>query len=170
MNSISQPTDDNTDKPRRPRYVVGIDLGTTNSAVCFVDTDAESWKIETFTISQVVAEGQVERLETLPSFYYEALPAERASGATRLPWLKEVPAGAVGVYARDHGRTVPGRMIESAKSWLCHNGVDRKAALLPWHGATDVERVSPVEATSRYIRHMKEAWDASHNAHPPRSS
>ena len=57
-------------------------------------------------------------------------------------------------------------MIESAKSWLCHNGVDRKAALLPWHGAADVERSSPVEATARYLRHMKEAWDASHADHP----
>ncbi|MEZ6033482.1 MAG: Hsp70 family protein [Planctomycetaceae bacterium] len=70
------------------------------------------------------------------------------------------------MFARDHGRTLPGRMIESAKSWLCHNGVDRRAALLPWHGAEDVERVSPVEATSRYIRHIKNAWDASHIAHP----
>jgi molecular chaperone DnaK (HSP70) len=91
---------------------------------------------------------------------------ERTSGATRLPWLKETPAGAVGVFARDHGRTLPGRMIESAKSWLCHNGVDRKAALLPWHGAADVERSSPVEATARYLRHMKDAWDASHHDHP----
>ena len=99
-------------------------------------------------------------------FYYEALPVERSSGATRLPWLKDAPAGTVGVYARDHGRTLPGRMIESAKSWLCHNGVDRRAALLPWHGAADVERLSPVEATARYIRHMKDAWDASHPGHP----
>ncbi len=163
---MSQPTDGHGDEPRRPRYVVGIDLGTTNSAVCFVDTDVESWKIETFTIAQVVAEGQVERLETLPSFYYEALPVERSLGATRLPWLKDVPVGTVGAYARDHGRTVPGRMIESAKSWLCHNGVDRRAALLPWHGAADVERLSPVDATARYIRHMKDAWDASHPGHP----
>ncbi|MEZ6033481.1 MAG: hypothetical protein R3C17_10335 [Planctomycetaceae bacterium] len=89
MNSASQPTEVTSNEPRRPRFVVGIDLGTTNSAVCLVDTDADSWKIETFTIPQVVAEGQVERLETLPSFYYEALPAERTSGATRLPWLTE---------------------------------------------------------------------------------
>jgi len=155
-----------TDELTRPRYVVGIDLGTTNSAMGFVDTNSSAWKIETFGIAQVVAEGQVERLETLPSFHYEALAAERSCGATKLPWIKDAPAGTVGVYARDHGRTLPGRMIESAKSWLCHNGVDRRAALLPWHGASDVQRLSPVEATARYIRHMKDAWDASHPDHP----
>lgn len=149
----------------RPRFVIGIDLGTTNSAVSYVDTSVEHWQIETFPIAQVVAAGQVEKRETLPSFYYEAMPDERTSGATRLPWLKETPPGAVGVFARDHGRTLPGRMIESAKSWLCHSGVDRKAALLPWHGAADVERSSPVEATARYLRHMKEAWDVSHADH-----
>ena len=165
MNASSKLVDPDSAEPGRPRYVVGIDLGTTNSAMCFVDTEIERWQIETFTIAQVVAEGQVERLETLPSFHYEALPAERSSGATRLPWHIDAPAGTVGVYARDHGRTLPGRMIESAKSWLCHNGVDRKAALLPWHGATDVERLSPVEATARYLRHMKDAWDASYPDH-----
>src|SRR6188474_976285 len=118
-------------EPRRSRYVVGIDLGTTNSAMCLIDTEAASWRIETFAIPQIVAAGQAERLETLPSFYYEALPDECASGALRLPWHSENPENTVGVYARDHGRTIPGRMIESAKSWLCHNGVDRKAALLP---------------------------------------
>lgn len=146
----------------RPRYVVGIDLGTTNSAMSYVDTHVEKWKIATFSIPQIVAPGQVERLETLPSFHYEALKEERDSGTTRLPWKKEAQSGVVGVFARDHGRTLPGRMVESAKSWLCHNGVDRKAALLPWHGATDVERLSPVEASARYLRHMKEAWDADH--------
>ena len=164
--AMKQQLESGSEQPVRPRFVIGIDLGTTNSAVSYVDTNIEFWKIETFAIAQVVAAGQVEKLETLPSFYYEAMPDERKSGATRLPWLKDAPAGAVGVFARDHGRTLPGRMIESAKSWLCHNGVDRKAALLPWHGAADVSRSSPVEATARYLRHMKEAWDAADTDHP----
>ena len=75
MNEPTKPAECATDEPRRPRYVVGIDLGTTNSAMCFVDTDVARWTISTFMIAQVVAEGQVERLETLPSFHYEALPA-----------------------------------------------------------------------------------------------
>jgi len=153
-------------EPRRPKFVVGIDLGTTNSAMCFIDTEAETWHIETFGIPQIIAAGQVERLETLPSFHYEALPEERKSGATRLSWHTENPTAVVGVYARDHGRTIPGRMIESAKSWLCHSGVDRKAALLPWHAAADVERLSPVEASARYLKHLKDAWNSSHHEHP----
>jgi len=140
---------------------VGIDLGTTNSALCFVDTNVTEWRIETFSILQIVAAGQVESRETLPSFHYEALPEERAAGATRLPWQHEAPVSTVGIFARDHGRTLPGRMIESAKSWLCHNGVDRKAALLPWHGASDVVRLSPVDASARYLSHLKDTWDAA---------
>ncbi len=166
MTSGESKLDPESTEPSRPRYVVGIDLGTTNSAMCFVDTSIDKWKIATFAIPQIVAAGQVERLETLPSFHYEALAEERDSGATRLPWRKDASSEVVGVFARDHGRTLPGRMVESAKSWLCHNGVDRKAALLPWHGAADVERLSPVEASARYIRHMKESWDAAHAEHP----
>jgi molecular chaperone DnaK (HSP70) len=167
------------EEPQRPRFVAGIDLGTTNSALCYVDTESPNWRIETFAIPQIVGPGQVENLETLPSFYYEALPEERSTGATRLPWsgpetarssggnqAGDTPTSIVGQFARDHGRTIPGRMIESAKSWLCHNGVDRKAALLPWHGAADVQRMSPVEVSASYLRHLREAWNCKHPAHP----
>jgi molecular chaperone DnaK (HSP70) len=164
LSSSSAEADSNA--VRRPRFVVGIDLGTTNSALCFIDTELDSESISTFLIPQVVAAGQVESQETLPSFRYEALPDELKSGATRLPWRKETPDSVVGVFARDHGRTIPGRMIESAKSWLCHSGVDRKAALLPWHGAADVRRVSPVEASASYLGHLREAWNAAHPEHP----
>ena len=177
--TVNDPTLTSIEEPQRPRFVAGIDLGTTNSALCFVDTESPNWRIETFSIPQVVGAGQVETLETLPSFYYEALPEERSTGATRLPWSGaaknrgaggaqsgDVPAFIVGQFARDHGRTIPGRMIESAKSWLCHNGVDRKASLLPWHGAADVQRLSPVEASANYLRHLREAWNFKHPAHP----
>ena len=66
----------------------------------------------------------------------------------------------MGFFARDHGALVPGRLINSAKSWLCHSGVDRTAPLLPWHGAADVERLSPVEVSARYLGHVRDAWDA----------
>jgi DNA-K related protein/Hsp70 protein len=154
------------DAPVPPRFIAGIDLGTTNSALCFVDSDAPDLSIQTFSIPQVVAAGQVERFETLPSFHYEALQDERESGATRLPWSEGAPSFAVGAFARDHGRTIPGRMIESAKSWLCHNGVDRRAALLPWHGAADVSRLSPVEVSSRYLAHLRAAWNHRFPGHP----
>ncbi len=162
----SEDIDPSSDEIVRPRYVVGIDLGTTNSALCYIDSQQASGGIQTFQIPQVVAAGQVERHETLPSFCYEALSEERTSGATRLPWTKESPAHTVGMFARDHGRTIPGRMIESAKSWLCHNGVDRRAALLPWHGAADVKRMSPVEASASYLRHLRESWNADHPEFP----
>ncbi len=149
-----------------PRYIVGIDLGTTNSALCFIDTAREEARIECFLVPQAVSAGEVECLETLPSFRYELLPTERDSGMFRLPWHKHPDGFVVGAFARDHGRSVPGRLTESAKSWLCHSGVDRKAALLPWHGAEDVERRSPVEVSAGYLTHLREAWDAAFPAAP----
>jgi molecular chaperone DnaK (HSP70) len=142
------------------RYVVGIDLGTTNSAVAYVDTEESPWRVRTFAVPQLVAPGQVEALETLPSFHYQPAAAEFAPAAMRLPWSKEEPGYAVGFFARDQGTVVPGRLINSAKSWLCHSGVDRMADLLPWQGAADVDRLSPIEVSARYLGHMRDAWDA----------
>lgn len=147
------------------RYVVGIDLGTTNCAVTFVDTEGtteagQPLPIRVFDIAQLTAPGQVERLDTLPSFHYQPIPSE-AGEPLRLPWQRESHGYAVGAIARDVGGQTPGRMVASAKSWLCHTGVDRTADLLPWHAAEDVERLSPVEVSSRYLRHICEAWDAA---------
>lgn len=148
------------------RYVVGIDLGTTNSAVCFVDTEARPWHVATFAVPQVVAPGQVEARETLPSFHYQPAAGELPPAALKLPWAAAPPEHAVGVFARDHGGVVPGRLIASAKSWLCHTGVDRTAELLPWHGAADVTRLSPVDVSARYLDHIRQAWDARHPKDP----
>jgi hypothetical protein len=148
------------------RFIVGVDLGTTNSAVAYVDTAQEHWRVATFAVPQLVAPGQVEARETLPSFHYEPAPGELAGDALRLPWSRDAPSYAVGFFARDHGTMVPGRLIASAKSWLCHSGVDRTADLLPWQGAGDVERLSPVEASGRILRHVREAWDAAFAEHP----
>jgi molecular chaperone DnaK (HSP70) len=158
------PSDAGSDTPSR--YVVGIDLGTTNSAVAYVDTNKERWKVSTLSVRQVVAPFQVEQRETLPSFHYQATPAETNDGALRLPWNDVPPTYAVGVFARDEGTSNPGRLIASAKSWLSHSGVDRTAELLPWHGDADVERLSPVEASSRYLRHIHDAWNAQFPEHP----
>jgi molecular chaperone DnaK (HSP70) len=142
------------------RYVVGFDLGTTNSAVTYVDTFEDPWQVRTFAVRQLVAPHQVEARTTLPSFHYQPGPNELAPGALNLPWSDDEPGHTVGVFARDHGTQVPGRLIASAKSWLCHAGVDRTADLLPWHGAPDVDRLSPVDASARYLQHVREAWDA----------
>ena len=149
-----------------PRYCVGIDLGTTNSAVSYVDWTERSRKVRDFQVPQVVGPGLVEARDTLPSFHYEAAKGEFPSGALRLPWDAEAASHAVGVFARDHGATVPGRIVASAKSWLCHPGVDRTAPLLPAHAAPDVHRLSPVTASARYLGHIRKAWDHAHTEHP----
>jgi DNA-K related protein/Hsp70 protein len=158
------------------RYVVGIDLGTTNSAVCHVDTAEKPWRVQVLSIPQLVAPGQVESRDTLPSFHYQPTAEEILAGATKLPWsdrerknegkLAAYPTSAVGFYARDFGGQVSGRMIASAKSWLCHSGVNRTGDILPWHAATDVEKLSPVEASARYLRHIRSAWDFQHPQEP----
>ena len=153
-------------EPNPVRFVIGIDLGTTNSAVEYVDTAETPWRVRTLPIPQLVAPGQVESRDTLPSFHYQPAPGELPSGALRLPWSRSEPKFSVGFFARDHGTLVPGRMINSAKSWLCHAGVDRTAALLPWHGAEDVDRLSPVEVSARYLGHVRDAWNHRFSTEP----
>ncbi|HRX79468.1 MAG TPA: Hsp70 family protein, partial [Pirellulaceae bacterium] len=148
------------------RYVVGIDLGTTNSAVTYVDTQEQPWQVRVLPLPQLVGPGEIEPRESLPSFHYQPLASQISADALRLPWQKEPPSYAVGVFARDEGAKTSGRQIASAKSWLCHPGVDRTADLLPWHGAEDVDRLSPVEASSRYLKHMRAAWGAKFPREP----
>jgi molecular chaperone DnaK (HSP70) len=150
----------------KSRFLIGIDLGTTNSAVAYVDSAAKSWAVRDLELPQLVEAGTVEQRQTLPSFHYEAATGEFAPGALRLPWSADDPKIAVGAFARDHGAAVPGRLVVSAKSWLSHSGVDRTAGLLPWHGAADCERLSPVQVSARYLSHMSAAWDARFPEHP----
>ena len=145
------------------RYVVGIDLGTTNSAVAFVDTEQSAWQVQVFSIPQFVAAGQIESRETLPSFHFQ--PSDSKSVDT-LSWEQRGGGYIVGVMAREEGQLSPNRLIASAKSWLCHHGVDRTAELLPWQGDDDVERLSPIAVSARYLEHLRHAWDAEHPDHP----
>jgi molecular chaperone DnaK (HSP70) len=162
--------------------VVGIDLGTTNSALAEValadgdavrSSEAAPARLE---VPQLVALGEVAPRELLPSFVYLPSPHEAPAGAFSLPWAKERDY-AVGVWARDRGAQVPGRLVSSAKSWLSHPTVDRRAALLPiaQPGAQDgdVPRISPVEASARVLGHLRDAWEAAHTSEaadggPPR--
>jgi hypothetical protein len=148
------------------RYVVGIDLGTTNSAVSYVDTSRTPWEVETFLIPQLVAPGQSESLETLPSFHYQPAAGEGLGKSLQLGWSRDEPTHAVGLWAREEGGKRPGRQVASAKSWLCHSGVDRTAPLLPWQAAPDADRLSPVDVTARYLAHMRNAWDHAFPAAP----
>ncbi len=143
------------------RYVVGIDLGTTNSAVMYVDTAESPWQVRHLPIPQWVDRGQVEARDTLPSFHFQPLAQSVTDGGLRLPWDQDDRSWMVGVLAREEGMKSPGRLVASAKSWLCHTGVDRAAKLLPWHASDDVERLSPVEASSRYLSHMRDVWNTA---------
>jgi hypothetical protein len=151
------------------RYLVGIDLGTTNTALAYVDTASKPAsggpKLQTFKMPQVVAAGQVGEQDLLPSFLYLPGPHDLPPGSINLPWKKDPPE-TVGVFARNHGAKVPGRLVSSAKSWLCHPGVDRTAPLLPWAGPPDVPRLSPLEVSARYLKHLVEAWNAAPNRKP----
>ncbi len=141
------------------RFVIGIDLGTTNSAVAYADTGAGKDSAgKVFAIPQVVAPGSVEERPVMPSFLYLPGPNEQPAGALKLPW-DATRDYAVGDFARAFGGKVPTRLVSSAKSWLCHPGVDRKADLLPFRAGENDRRVSPLEASVRYLKHLVEAWN-----------
>jgi molecular chaperone DnaK (HSP70) len=131
-----------------------------------VETTVTPWSIQTFVVPQVVAPGQIEARESLPSFHYQPAAGEFSPGALQLGWSTTEPTHMVGLFARDQGTLAPARLINSAKSWLCHPGVDRTAELLPWQGAADVDRLSPVTVSARYLQHFRAAWDAAHPQDP----
>jgi molecular chaperone DnaK (HSP70) len=144
------------------RFLVGIDLGTVNSALAAVDLarggdlgDA----VEAFPVPQLVAPGEVRDRALLPSCAYLPGP-ELPPGSTRLPW-GEGPV-LVGELAREQGARVPGRLVTSAKSWLANARADRRAPILPWGAPEGVPRLSPVAASALYLAHLRDAWDHRH--------
>jgi molecular chaperone DnaK (HSP70) len=139
------------------RYLVGIDLGTTNTAVAYVDTRAADPRVRVFEVPQLVAPGEVAPRQQLPSFVYLAGEHDLSAAETSLPWRADARE-VVGELARWQGARNPARMIASAKSWLCHPGVDRKAPILPW-GETEGPRLSPVAAQAQVLAHIAAAWD-----------
>jgi molecular chaperone DnaK (HSP70) len=137
--------------------VIGIDLGTTNSALSWTE------RLETprtFDIPQLAGLNEIERRPVLPSFVYVPTEAERTSGGLALPWdtTGDRHGLVVGELARDHGALTPARQIASAKSWLANPSVDRTAAVLPWGVDAEV-RLSPVDASARILRHLRDAWN-----------
>ena len=151
-----------------PRYSIGIDLGTTHSALAYVDiagSDGEATAHGTLPIPQLTAPGAVEALPLLPSFLYLPHADELAPGDLALPWAAD-GTQVVGELARSRGATTPIRLVSSAKSWLCHPGVDRRAAILPHDAPSEVARVSPLDASTRYLEHVRNAWDHAHPEAP----
>ncbi|MET0626028.1 MAG: Hsp70 family protein [Pyrinomonadaceae bacterium] len=148
------------------RFLIGIDLGTTNSAVAYVDTEERPARgapppVRVFEVPQLVADGEVRALASLPSFIYFTDEAEDAAPGLRLPWEEQTDGALVGVIARERGALAPGRQVASAKSWLCHPSLDRTDAFLPWDAEGGDKVCSPVAASARYLTHLRDAWNYS---------
>ncbi|MGZ4969377.1 MAG: Hsp70 family protein [Methylobacter sp.] len=142
------------------RFSVGIDLGTTHCVLSYADLDKiddEDFSPEVMSIPQLTSPGSVEEKYQLPSFLYLAHEAELAEDSTSLPWTAK-PDYLVGEIARNLGSKTPIRLVASAKSWLCHAGVDCKAPILPAEAPDEVQRVSPFQATTAYLQHLRAAW------------
>jgi hypothetical protein len=140
------------------KYVLGIDLGTTNSVVAYAPLDANSPAIELLEIPQLVAANTIEVRHSLPSFLYLAPEHEASSGALDLPWESR-RRFAVGEFARQQGAAMPERTVVAAKSWLAHRRVDRRQPILPYGAPAEVDKISPVSASQRYLEHLIGAWN-----------
>ena len=145
------------------RYLIGIDLGTTNSVVAYIDSQEVAdagFPIRVFPIPQLVEHGEVLTLPALPSFLYFPTEDELSDGAVSATW-DENPPMVTGVLARQQGALVPSRQVSSAKSWLSYPGVDRRAKILPAQAEPPQPVISPVEASARYLMHLRDAWNGA---------
>ena len=142
-------------------FAVGIDLGTTNSVLSYVRLDAvkdEVVPVDVLPIPQIITPGTVESRPQLPSFLYQAHPDELRAEDVTLPWASP-DRSLVGEIALHLGSKTPIRLVGSAKSWLSHAQVDRKAPILPVQSPPEVTRISPLQASTTYLQHLKSAWD-----------
>ena len=142
------------------KYIVGIDLGTTNSALARCDSTSveENSPIEVCGIPQLVNPNEVAERTLLPSFLYIPGEFDFPKGSIALPWEPE-PKLVIGELARKRGAESPNRLVASAKSWLSHSGVNRTAPILPWQAPDEVPKLSPVEASSQFLQHLRTVWD-----------
>ncbi len=147
-----------------PKYVIGIDLGTTNSGVAYAEILADPdpfapANVQLLAIPQLTNPGEVREEDLLPSFLYLPGASDFPAGSIALPW-DDAPTAVTGRLAQKRGVENAGRLVSSAKSWLSHSGVDRTSPLLPFRAPEGVEKISPVAASRRYLEHMRQAWDA----------
>ncbi|MGL5110072.1 MAG: Hsp70 family protein, partial [Vibrio ordalii] len=147
------------------KFSIGIDLGTTHCVLSYVDTQDENARVSVMSIPQLTAPGTVESRHQLGSFLYQPHEHEMSPAARVLPWSSE-PKALVGAIARNLGSKTPIRLVASAKSWLCHGGVNRRDAFLPVGSSDEVEKISPLKATEYYLEHLKSAWDHAHPDFP----
>lgn len=144
-------------------FIVGIDLGTTNSAIAYCEsaTVSEGARIQVGTIAQTVNPNEVAERTLLPSFLYIPSDSDFPKGSLSLPWDAE-PKFLIGELARKRGAESPSKLVASAKSWLSFAGANRTAPILPWQGPEELVKLSPVEVSSRYLQYLRTVWDAHH--------
>ncbi len=149
------------------RHSIGIDLGTTNTALASAPLDDDAFKAAggapaPFPVEQVTNAGEHQPQPLLPSFVYLPSEVELPEGSLALPWLNKTETKqrdfCVGAFARDQASKVPGRVVSSAKSWLCHAGVDRRSPLLPVQAPDELQKLSPVDVSARILSHLADAW------------
>jgi hypothetical protein len=146
------------------KYVIGIDLGTTNSALAYTEFKPDAGRFDApdvrlMEIPQLVNPGEVRDEPLLPSSLYIPGQSDFPAGSLGLPWNPE-PEFVTGRLAQKRGVENAGRLVTSAKSWLSHSGVDRTAPILPWNAPEGVRKVSPVNASAEYLKHLRQVWDA----------
>jgi hypothetical protein len=146
------------------KYVIGIDLGTTNSTVSYAEirADADPFApadVQLLPVLQLENPGEARESDLLPSFLYLSGASDFPAGSLALPWDADRPFVA-GRLAQKRGAENAGRLVSSAKSWLSHSGVDRTSPLLPFRAPEGVEKISPLEASRRYLEHLRDAWNA----------
>lgn len=144
------------------QFVIGIDLGTTNSVLAYSALNVEQPQVQLLPIPQVVAANTIESRWMLPSFFYQCTQNETAARTFSVPWSEDATF-AVGHGARVLSAEFPDRTVGAAKSWLGHSRIDRHQPILPWHAAEDVTKFSPVAVSRRYLEHLVSAW---HQAFP----
>ncbi|AGV16334.1 MULTISPECIES: Hsp70 family protein [Vibrio] len=164
MNQENHSREVSVETQQTPKFSVGIDLGTTHCVMSFVDTHDEDARVEVMPIPQLTAPGTVETRSQLGSFLYQPHEHEMNPQSRVLPWSSE-PKALVGAIARNLGSKTPIRLVASAKSWLCHAGVNRRDAFLPAGSPEEVEKVSPLRATELYLEHLKDAWNHTNPNH-----
>ncbi|CUI17330.1 putative chaperone protein dnaK [Candidatus Protochlamydia naegleriophila] len=149
-------------------YIIGIDLGTTNCTLAYTPIQAEGHAVPSITqaeLPQIIGANTQGAPLSLPSFIYYPLEEELSARVAAIEWDLSRPY-AIGAFARDRGSELPARLVASAKSWLCHTGIDRRQAILPFESEEIASKISPLEACSEILRHLREAWDFNKSEAP----
>lgn len=150
------------------KYLIGIDLGTTNCTLAYTllpEEGSDPAPIEQFAIPQATSLGVQGESPSLPSFLYFPLEEEAESVKTDFS-SSSTSTICIGTFAQKRGEELPSRLISSAKSWLCHQAIDRREPLLPLGAEGDVDKISPLDAISAILTHIKAAWDSRMEGFP----